>query len=124
MATDGTAKIVRERRGAQPLASLLDNAIDAAAEGPTPDDPRVGVRAWADDGYVAVAIEDNGPGVPEELRARIWEPFFTTKAVGRGTGLGLDIARHIVVEQHGGALTLDTRPGATRFLVRLPVARA
>jgi signal transduction histidine kinase len=60
--------------------------------------------------------------VPEALRERVWEPFFTTKPVGRGTGLGLDIARHVVVEQHGGRLTLDSRPGRTVFAVRLTPA--
>jgi signal transduction histidine kinase len=59
--------------------------------------------------------------VPEDLRRRILEPFFTTKEPGRGTGLGLDIAHRIVVERHGGDLTLESMPGDTRFIVRLPL---
>jgi signal transduction histidine kinase len=115
----------------QVWTNLLDNAIDAAAEAhgadgttaPAADGARVRVRAFAAGGdAVVVEVEDNGAGVPDELRSRVWEPFFTTKPVGRGTGLGLDIARHVVEEQHGGTLTLDTRPGRTVFAVRLPVA--
>jgi len=67
-----------------------------------------------------VDVIDNGPGIPPELQDRVWEPFFTTKDVGRGTGLGLDIARRIVVDQHGGQICLSSAPGDTRFTVRLP----
>jgi len=116
----------------QVWTNLLDNAIDAAADAHAIGDGArsgagngattgsVRVRAFAERGDVVIEVEDDGAGVPDELRARIWEPFFTTKPVGRGTGLGLDIARHIVVEQHGGRLTLDSRPGRTVFAVRLP----
>jgi signal transduction histidine kinase len=114
----------------QVWTNLLDNAIDAAADGrahapataAADAGGRVRVRAYADRGDVVVEVEDDGPGVPEALRERVWEPFFTTKPVGRGTGLGLDIARHVVVEQHGGRLTLDSRPGRTVFAVRLTTA--
>jgi signal transduction histidine kinase len=104
----------------QVWTNLLDNAIDAAAESES-GEPHVAVRARREDGRVVVEVEDNGRGVPPEIQSRIWEPFFTTKEVGRGTGLGLDIARH-VVEQHGGELALDSQPGRTRFAVRLPAA--
>jgi signal transduction histidine kinase len=118
----------------QVWTNLLDNAIDAAADGGDPGGDgdaagartggraggRVRVRAFADGGDVVVEVEDDGPGVPDALRERVWEPFFTTKPVGRGTGLGLDIARHVVVEQHGGRLTFESRPGRTVFAVRLP----
>jgi signal transduction histidine kinase len=118
----------------QVWTNLLDNAIDAAAEARDGDGGdasgragdgagRVRVRVHAERGDVVVEVEDDGAGVPDAVRERIWEPFFTTKPVGRGTGLGLDIARHIVVEQHGGQLTLDTRPGRTVFAVRLPAGR-
>ena len=56
------------------------------------------------------------------MRKRVFEPFFTTKPVGEGTGLGLDISYRIVVNGHGGDITLSSQPGDTRFLVRLPVA--
>jgi signal transduction histidine kinase len=67
-----------------------------------------------------VEISDDGPGVPEDVAGRIFDDFFTTKDVGAGTGLGLATARRIVVDRHDGSLTLDSRPGATTFRVRLP----
>jgi signal transduction histidine kinase len=73
-------------------------------------------------GRAVLAVEDDGPGVPEDVREQIFEPFFTTKAAGRGTGLGLSIARRIV-EDHGGELRLTERDGGlpgARFELRLP----
>jgi len=85
-----------------------------------PGTGRVTVRATADAGAVVVDVIDNGPGIPLELQDRVWEPFFTTKDVGQGTGLGLDVARRVVVDQHGGHILLASAPGETRFTVRLP----
>ncbi len=68
---------------------------------------------------VEVAVEDNGPGIPPEVRGRIFEPFFTTKSKGEGTGLGLGIVQQIV-DKHGGVIEVDSQPGRTRFVVRLP----
>ncbi len=99
----------------QVWANLIENALDAA-----PVSGRVVVSARRSDRAVAVGVEDNGPGVPDELRARIFDPFFTTKPVGSGTGLGLDIARRIV-DQHGGDIALESRPGRTVFTVTLPL---
>ncbi|MCW5888283.1 MAG: GHKL domain-containing protein, partial [Anaerolineales bacterium] len=73
------------------------------------------------DGMVEVVISDNGPGVPEELRSRIFEAFFTTKG-GEGTGLGLSITRRIVMA-HKGEITLESFPGGTLFKLRLPVVQ-
>jgi signal transduction histidine kinase len=69
---------------------------------------------------VLVEVGDDGPGVPADLQGRIFDAFFTTKPVGRGTGLGLDIAQRIVVRNHG-ELRLESQPGDTRFQVLLPV---
>jgi signal transduction histidine kinase len=69
-----------------------------------------------------VEISDDGPGIPEEIRERIFEPFFTTKEVGKGTGLGLDISYRVVVEKLGGDIRVSSKPGDTRFEVRLPVS--
>jgi signal transduction histidine kinase len=70
---------------------------------------------------VVVRVTDDGPGIPEEHRARIFDPFFTTKPVGSGTGLGLDIARRFA-HLNDGDLHFSSQPGHTVFRVRLPVA--
>ena len=100
----------------QVWTNLLDNAIDAL-EG----HGRIEVRASRENGRVLVEISDDGPGIPEEVRDRMFEPFYTTKDVGKGTGLGLDISRRVVVDDHGGDIRVDSKPGETRFQVRLPI---
>ncbi|MDX6366973.1 MAG: hypothetical protein QOK30_2049 [Nocardioidaceae bacterium] len=100
----------------QVWTNLLDNAVQAMdGRG------RITVRTALDGESVRVEIGDTGPGVPPELRQRIFEPFFTTKGTGQGTGLGLDISYRIVVARHGGDLTVESSPGDTRFVVRLPL---
>jgi len=101
----------------QVWTNLIDNAADAMAEGGT---LRVVVRA--EDRAVVVEVCDTGPGMPPEVASRAFEPFFTTKDVGGGTGLGLDIARRIVVERHGGEIDIRSEPGTTVVSVRLPLA--
>ncbi len=103
----------------QAWGALLDNAFDAAAAA-APGGRRVTVRTEAADGAVVVLVGDTGPGVPPELVDRIWEPFFTTKPVGQGAGLGLDVARRVVEDEHGGRLTVASAPGDTWFAARLP----
>jgi two-component system NtrC family sensor kinase len=72
---------------------------------------------------VAVAIEDNGCGIPQEHMDKIFDPFFTTKDVGKGTGQGLAIARSIVVDRHGGTIDVHSEVGVgTRITIRLPIA--
>ena len=99
----------------QVWANLVDNAVDAMEGSGT---LRIATRPDADD--VVVEVVDTGPGMSPEVAARVFEAFYTTKDVGRGTGLGLDIARRIVVERHGGSIDVDTGPGGTTFRVRLP----
>jgi signal transduction histidine kinase len=70
---------------------------------------------------VVVEIEDDGPGIPEEVQTKIFDPFFTTKGPGEGTGLGLNISRNLVVQKHQGQISVKSRPGKTCFAVRLPV---
>ena len=95
---------------------LIDNAIDAmGATG------KLRVSTRADDDGVVVEIGDTGPGMPEDVRAHAFEPFYTTKGVGEGTGLGLDVARRIVVERHGGEITIESGPDETVLRVRLPL---
>ncbi len=100
----------------QVWTNLIDNAIDA-----TNGKGHLWVRTALDGEYILVEIIDDGAGMPTEVQARIFDPFFTTKEVGKGTGLGLDIARRIVVGQHKGTISFDSRPGNTRFQVRLPI---
>jgi PAS domain S-box-containing protein len=74
---------------------------------------------------VRIEIEDNGPGMDEEVRKRVLEPFFTTKPTGSGTGLGLSVSYFIITENHGGSMTVETMPGkGARFIIRLPLKRA
>ena len=82
---------------------------------------RLIVRAKPTESGVVVEVEDNGPGIPEEIQSRIFDSFFTTKPPGSGTGLGLDISRNIVIHHHGGNLTVDSEPGRTVFRVELPL---
>ena len=96
---------------------LADNALDAVGNQGT-----VTITAATRGDSILVRIADDGPGIPEEIRARIFDPFFTTKPVGQGTGLGLDIARRIV-HLHGGDIEFSSQPGHTVFRVRLPAAR-
>ena len=73
---------------------------------------------------VEIRVRDNGTGIPSEIRDKLFQPFFTTKPTGEGTGLGLSISWDIVTQQHGGAITLDSRPGEfTEFTIRLPRTR-
>jgi signal transduction histidine kinase len=100
----------------QVWTNLIDNAVDAMDGTGT---LRVATRVEGDD--VVVEIGDTGPGMPPEVAARAFDAFYTTKDVGKGTGLGLDIARRIVVERHGGKITIDSQPGETVLRVYLPV---
>jgi signal transduction histidine kinase len=93
--------------------NLIDNALDAAKQ-------KVIVFAGLRNDALVVRVVDDGGGVPPELRGRIFEMFFTTKPVGAGTGMGLDIARRIVLK-HRGEITLESEPGRTEFQVTLPI---
>jgi two-component system, NtrC family, sensor kinase len=70
---------------------------------------------------VEIAIRDNGTGIPDEVKTKMFNPFFTTKPAGEGTGLGLSLSRDIVVKQHGGTIEVSTEPGSfTQFTIMLP----
>ena len=99
----------------QVWTNIIDNALDAMDGAGT---LRIEVRC--DGGDVVVEIGDTGPGMSSEVARRAFEAFYTTKDVGKGTGLGLDTARRIVVDRHGGRIGIDSRPGETVFWVRLP----
>jgi len=101
----------------QVWTNLIDNAVDAMGE----RGGRIVVRARRDGDGVVVEIEDDGPGIPESAQAYVFDPFFTTKEPGKGTGLGLSTSRNIVVKKHSGTIEVSSRPGCTRFIVRLPL---
>ena len=103
----------------QVWTNLVDNAVDAmdGMDGTG----RLTVRTAREGDQVLVEIGDNGPGIPEAAAAHILEPFYTTKPVGKGTGLGLDICWRIVVQRHHGDLRFTSSPSDTRFQVLLPL---
>jgi len=100
----------------QVWTNLIDNAIDAVG-----GSGRVRLRTSCEGDGVLVEVADDGPGVPKDLQVRVFEPFYTTKGVGAGVGLGLDISYRIVVGRHGGDIRVVSEPGDTRFQVRLPL---
>jgi signal transduction histidine kinase len=99
----------------QVWTNLIDNALDAVEA-----DGRITLRTRTQGPRVCIEIADNGSGVPTDLQARVFDAFFTTKPVGHGAGLGLDIAQRIVVRNRG-EVRLESQPGDTRFQVLLPV---
>ena len=100
----------------QVWTNLLSNAIDAL---PTQGGDLI-IRTFRERDCVCVEIEDNGPGIPEDIQSRVFEPFFTTKGIGEGTGMGLDIVRR-VIEHHNGSVNVTSKPGHTAFRVCFPV---
>jgi signal transduction histidine kinase len=95
---------------------LIDNAISAIG-----DAGALELKAYRDDDWVVVEVADSGAGIPIEAQEKIFDPFFTTRAPGEGAGLGLSISHGIVVEKHRGKISVSSKPGATRFSVRLPI---
>jgi signal transduction histidine kinase len=82
---------------------------------------KVSTRALTD--WIEIRVRDNGTGIPDEVKAKMFNPFFTTKPPGEGTGLGLSLSYDIVVKQHGGTIEVETKPGEfTEFLIKLPRA--
>lgn len=109
----------------QVFLNLIVNAAHAIEDtvGRAGGRGRISISTRRDGGTAEVRIRDTGGGIPEKIRDRIYDPFFTTKAVGRGTGQGLSTARSIVVDRHGGELSFETAMGeGTTFLIRLPAA--
>lgn len=100
----------------QVWGNLIDNALDAVGDG-----GRVEVIAFRESQAVVVKISDDGPGVRPEIRDRIFDPFFSTKPMGQGNGLGLDIVRRLVLHNNG-VIEFESRPGQTDFQVKLPIA--
>ena len=102
----------------QVWTNLIDNAIDAMCE----TDQRVlTVESFTKGPFINVIISDTGSGIPSEHLDRIYEPFFTTKAIGKGTGLGLELVHQIITQTHRGTIDVDSEPGNTKFTICFPI---
>jgi PAS domain S-box-containing protein len=107
----------------QVMLNLLKNAAQALTLNPPGRTPRITLRLRREERYALVEVEDNGPGMPEDVRRRVFEPFFTTKEPGMGTGLGLSVSYMIVTQNHKGLMEVESKAGTgTCFRVRLPLS--
>jgi signal transduction histidine kinase len=109
----------------QVVLNMIVNAAhaisDVNAEGSS-GKGSITIRTRQVEEWVEIEIQDTGCGIPVDIVARIFDPFFTTKAVGRGTGQGLSIAHNVIVDKHGGSITVDSKPGSgTTFMIRVPL---
>jgi PAS domain S-box-containing protein len=100
----------------QVWTNIIDNAVDA-----TKGEGTIKIRTYREGPNAVVEITDNGDGIPPEVMSRIFEPFYTTKPQGEGTGLGLDIVWRIVTDEHRGMLEAESKPGETTFRVSIPI---
>ena len=103
----------------QVWTNLIDNAADASPEG-----AKIEISTWSEPGQLVVCIGDHGSGIAPDVLPHIFEPFFTTKPQGSGTGLGLEIVHRIITQKFGGTINVESEPGNTRFIVRLPMNAA
>lgn len=110
----------------QVFMNALRNSAQAMAERPEgAPPPRILLRTRREGGMVRIEVEDNGPGMSEDVRRRVFDPFFTTKVPGEGTGLGLSVSYYIVVSNHNGVIRMDSWPGkGSRMTIELPVVDA
>jgi PAS domain S-box-containing protein len=108
----------------QVMLNLLKNAAQSMSLNPPERRPRITLRLRREERYAVIEVEDNGPGMKEEVRRRAFEPFFTTKEPGIGTGLGLSVSYMIVTQNHKGLMEVESKPGkGACFRVRLPLLK-
>jgi PAS domain S-box-containing protein len=108
----------------QVMLNLLKNAAQAMILNPPDRRPRLTLRLRREERYALIEVEDNGPGMEEEVRRRVFEPFFTTKEPGLGTGLGLSVSYMIITQNHKGLMEAESKPGrGACFRVRLPLSK-
>jgi len=114
---EASASTIRTRGSAlsQVWTNLIDNAVDAS-----PENSKIEIATWSEPEHIAISIGDHGAGIPSEVLPHIFEAFYTTKPQGSGTGLGLEIVNRIVTQKFGGTIEVQSKPGDTRFIVRLP----
>jgi signal transduction histidine kinase len=115
---DASPSTIKTRGAAlsQVWTNLIDNAVDASPQG-----AKIEIATWTEPGTLAVSVADRGTGIAADVLPRIFEAFFTTKPEGEGTGLGLEIVHRIVTQKFGGTIDVESEPGRTRFVVRLPL---
>jgi len=102
------------------LINVVTNAAHAVGDRVNGNGAVV-VSAAVEEQQLRVSVRDNGTGIPADVRAKLFQPFFTTKPTGEGTGLGLSISYDIVTQQHGGSITVDSKVGEySEFTIRLP----
>ncbi|SDK88473.1 PAS domain S-box-containing protein [Maridesulfovibrio ferrireducens] len=108
----------------QVFLNIFKNAAQAMSDKDFGDErPCLTLRTRKDGGFVRIEVEDNGPGMEEDVRKRVFEPFYTTKHVGLGTGLGLSVSYFIIARNHEGEFLVESEPGkGTKFIIRLPEA--
>jgi two-component system, NtrC family, sensor kinase len=106
----------------QVLLNLIVNSAHAIQSLKRTEKGRIAMRTWSDNGMVHCSVADDGPGITEDIRSRIFNPFFTTKSPGKGTGLGLSISYDIIVNKHNGEISVDCPPeGGSIFTISLPL---
>ncbi|MEJ2609916.1 MAG: ATP-binding protein [Candidatus Thiodiazotropha sp.] len=109
----------------QVILNLIVNAAHAIGDmigAGKYDKGYIKVATYVRDGQFEIDVSDNGPGIPQNIINKVFDPFFTTKEVGKGTGQGLSIAHSVIVEQHGGNLSVESEPGkGTTFTIQLPL---
>ena len=104
----------------QVILNLISNARDILEERKVKN-PIIEISSFKKDGYVYVTIKDNAGGVPEEIKDRIFEPYFTTKEEGKGTGLGLYMSKEIIERMDGSIEVVNEKDGA-KFIIKLKEA--
>ncbi len=100
----------------QVWTNIIDNAVDAMEVN---GKGQLTITTSHDDRFLKVTIKDDGPGITESIKQNIFAPFFTTKEMGKGSGLGLDVVSRIMI-QHNGEVKVKSEPGATEFEICLP----
>jgi len=105
----------------QVLLNIVVNAVQAIKEKREEEKGKITIATWCDEKFVYCAIEDNGIGISSKNLNHIFNPFFTTKPIGQGTGMGLSISYDIVVNHHQGEIIVESCPGETKFTIKLPM---
>ena len=106
----------------QVIFNLLKNAAQAIAAAKNPSPAQITLRSRDEGLMIKIEVEDNGPGMDKEVQRRVFEPFYTTKPIGEGTGLGLSVSYMIITSIHQGIMEVQSEIGkGSRFIIKLPI---